>query len=85
MDCSQPGSSVHGIIQERILEWVAISSSRDLSNPGIKPVSPASPVLAGGFFNTEPPGKHQKDNVKEDDKVKWVQRFSKQNLSSDRG
>ena len=28
MDCSQPGSSVHGIFQARILEWVAISSSR---------------------------------------------------------
>ena len=28
MDCSLPGSSVHGISQERILEWVAISYSR---------------------------------------------------------
>ena len=28
MDCSLPGSSVHGILQTRILEWVAISSSR---------------------------------------------------------
>ena len=28
MDCSLPGSSVHGILQARILEWVAISSSR---------------------------------------------------------
>ena len=28
MDCSLPGSSVHGILQERTLEWVAISSSR---------------------------------------------------------
>ena len=40
MDCSPPDSSVHGIPQARILEWVAISSSRDLPNPGIKPVSP---------------------------------------------
>ena len=31
MDCSQPGSSVHGIFQARILEWVAISSSRGSS------------------------------------------------------
>ena len=30
MDCSPPGSSVHGISQARILEWVAISSSRDM-------------------------------------------------------
>jgi len=54
MDCSLPGSSVHGILQARILEWVAISFSRDLSNPGIEP---ASPALAGGFYTTEPPGK----------------------------
>ena len=33
MDCSPPGSSVHGISQERILEWVAISSSRGSSQP----------------------------------------------------
>ena len=31
MDCSLPGSSVHGILQARILEWVAISSSRESS------------------------------------------------------
>ena len=33
MDCSPPGSSVHGIFQTRILEWVAISSSRGSSHP----------------------------------------------------
>ena len=54
MDCSPPGCSVHGISQARILEWVAISSPGDLPNPGIEPVSP---VLAGGFFTTEPSGK----------------------------
>ena len=37
MDCSSSGSSVHGIFQVRILEWVAISFSRDLPNPGIFP------------------------------------------------
>ena len=41
MDCSPPGSSVHGISQERILKWVAISFSGDLPNPGIEPRSPA--------------------------------------------
>ena len=35
MDCSSPGSSVHGISQARILEWVAIPFSRDLPDPGI--------------------------------------------------
>ena len=33
-DCSLPGSSVHGIFQARILEWVAISFSRRSSHPG---------------------------------------------------
>ena len=33
MDCSPPGSSVYGILQARILEWVAMSSSRELSQP----------------------------------------------------
>ena len=42
MDYSQPGSSDHGILQERILEWVAIlfSSPGNLCDPGIKPSSP---------------------------------------------
>ena len=52
MDYFPPGSSVHGIFQARILEWVAISSSRDLSNSGIKLVSLRSPALAGGFVTT---------------------------------
>jgi len=54
MDCIPPGSSVHGILQARILEWVAISSSRDLSDPGIEPGSLSSPALAGRFFTTAP-------------------------------
>ena len=33
VDCSLPGSSVHGILQARILEWVAISFSRGSSRP----------------------------------------------------
>ena len=58
MDCSLPGSSVHGILRERILEWVAMPSSRGPGDPGIKPVflsSLMSPVLAGGFFTTSIP------------------------------
>ena len=41
MDCSPQGSSVHGISQVRILEWVAIPFSGDLPNPGIEALSPA--------------------------------------------
>ena len=54
MDYSLPGSSAHGISQASILEWVAISSSRSIADPGIEPESPA---LAGGFFTAEPAGK----------------------------
>ena len=50
VDCSPPGSSVHGISQGRILECVAISFSGDLPDPGIEP---ASSVLADGFFTIE--------------------------------
>ena len=35
-DCSPPGSSVHGISQARILEWVVFPSPGDLTNPGIE-------------------------------------------------
>ena len=52
MDCSLPGSSVHGILHARILEWVAVSSSSDLPDPGIEPEFLSSPALAGGFFTT---------------------------------
>ena len=51
MDCSLPGSSVHGILQARILEWVAMPSSGDLPHPEIEPVS-LIPALAGCFFTT---------------------------------
>ena len=47
MDCSLPGSSVHRILQARILERVAIPFSRESSDPGMKPRSP--PVQADSF------------------------------------
>ena len=37
MDCSPPGSSVHGTLQAEILEWVAMPSSRGSSDPGVNP------------------------------------------------
>ena len=60
MDCSLPSSCVHGILQARILESVAISYSRDLPDPGIKIVYLSSPSLASGFLTTAPLGKLQK-------------------------
>ena len=57
MACSPPGSSVHGIFQARILEWVAIFCFKDLPNPRIELLYPVSPALADGFFTNGPPGK----------------------------
>ena len=48
MDHSPPGSSVRGILQARILEWAAISFSKDFPHPEIEPTFLASPALAGG-------------------------------------
>ena len=52
MDCSLPGSSVHGIFQARILEWIACPPPGDRPDPGIKPPSLTSLALASGFFTT---------------------------------
>ena len=54
MDCSPSDSSVYGILQARILEWVAIPFSGYLPDPGIKP---GSPVLQADSLPSEPPGK----------------------------
>ena len=54
VDCSLPGFSVHGNLQARILEWVTISSSGDLPDPGIEPGSPA---LEAEALTTKPPVK----------------------------
>ena len=54
MDYSLPGSSVHGILQARILEWVAMPSSRGSSQPWDRTQDSYVflPALAGGFFTT---------------------------------
>ena len=53
MDCSSPpGFSVHGILQARILEWVAMPPPWDHPGPGIEPVSLMPPALAGRYFTT---------------------------------
>ena len=57
MYCSLPACSVLGILQARILEWVAMPRNPppgDLSDPGIKPASLMSHALASEFFITIP-------------------------------
>ena len=59
MDCSPPGSPVHGISQARILKWVASSFSRGSSRSRDRTrVS----CITGGFFTAEPPGKPPQSN-----------------------
>ena len=57
MDCSLQGSSVSGIPQARILEWVDTPLSRDLPNPGMEPASLMSLHLQAGSLPLAPPGK----------------------------
>ena len=60
VDCSPPGSSVHGILQARILEWVAIPFSGDLPDPGVEPGSLMLLALAGRWFITRTAGEAHK-------------------------
>jgi len=71
MDCSSPGSSVHGILQERILEWVAISYSRGSSPRDRIWVS----CIAGSFYHLSHKGKWR-------EKIKKVERGITSNTTS---
>ena len=55
---SPPGSSVHGIFQARILDWIAISFSGDLPDPEIEP---GSPTLQADSLPPKLPGKPYTD------------------------
>ena len=57
MDFRPTDSSVHGILQSRILEWVVFSYFRGPSQPWDQTCNSSSPGLAGGFFTTALPGK----------------------------
>ena len=57
MDCSQPGSSVHGILQAGILEWIAMPSFQGhLPDLGMEPVSLALRLWQAGYLPLAPPG-----------------------------
>ena len=57
MDSSPPGTSVHGILQARVLEWIAVPSSRESSPPRDRTC--VLPLLhwQAGSLPVEPPGK----------------------------
>ena len=56
VDCSPPGSSVRGILQAAMLEWVAIPFSRGSSQPRDQTCVSCISGIAGGFLTAEPPG-----------------------------
>ena len=58
--CNPMDYTVHGVLQARILEWVAIPFSRDLPNPRIEP---RSPTLRVDSLPAEPPGKPKNTGV----------------------
>ena len=51
LDCSLPGSAVHGILQARILEWVSISYTRGSSRPRDWTLITCVPCIADRFFS----------------------------------
>ena len=59
IDHSPQGCSVHGILQARISEWVALPSSRGFSQPRDQPVSLTSPALQANSLPLVPPGKYK--------------------------
>ena len=77
MDCSPPGSSVPGIFQTRILEWVTISYSRGSSDPGMKHTSRASPALTADSLQTKSPGKSNRHQLNQ---IRQIKLFIKNHL-----
>ena len=56
MDCSLSGSSIYGIFQARVLEWLPFPSPGDLPNPGTEP---GSPTLQADSLLSEPLSYHE--------------------------
>ena len=75
-DCSPPGSSVHGILQARILEWVAMSFSRGSSRT--EPGSPALQADFTGWATREIRKKKDKAHITKKKQLRWKKwKFSK--------
>ena len=64
MDCSSPGSSLHGILQARILEWLPYPPPGDLPNPGIASVSHVYLHWQEGSLSLAPPRKHLRNIIR---------------------
>ena len=77
MDCSPPGSSVHGIFQARYWSGLPFPSPGDLPNPGIEPGSPA---LEADTLTSEPPGKPAGQEWSGVDKLELVALFRSEGI-----
>ena len=82
MNCSQPGSSVQGVLQARILEGVAILFSRGSSQSRYRT---RDSWIAGGFYSTDPPGKLRKSSLQCLSWQRPIKRLQKQWLHLKRG
>ena len=78
MDCSLPGSSVHGILQARILEWVVIPFSKGSS--WLRDWTQVS-YIVGRFFTAEPPGK---PNIKFNQRSEKMHKQTKKAVKQDK-
>ena len=66
------GSSVHGILQTRIMEWVSCPSPGGLPDQGTEPVSLEPPALTGRFFTPKLPGKPKNTGVGSLSLLQWI-------------
>ena len=82
VDCSPPSSSIHGILQARILEWVAIPSAGDLPDPGIKP---GSPTLQADPLTSAPPGKPLNTRIQDSEDLNDFKGGAEARLKEERG
>ena len=64
MYCSPQGSSIHGIFQARILEWLSFPLPGDRPDSGITPASPVSPALQPESLPTGPLGNKKQEKKK---------------------
>ena len=63
MYCSLPGSSIHGVLQARILEGVAIYFSKGSFQPRDQTFVSCGSCFAGRFFTDEPPGNPEDSHI----------------------
>ena len=72
VDCSPPGSSVHGIISKNTGVGCHFLLQGDLPDPGVEPASPEAPALAGRFCTTESLGKQENEEHRKADEFRDI-------------